>query len=86
MPNAEFSVDEPIANSSIFVLPRITTPAARNFLTTVALYGGRHPSRIFEPQVVGIPSCAKISFRASGTPARGPKFSPLARAASTWSA
>ena len=26
-PYAEFSVEEPIANSSMFVLPRITTPA-----------------------------------------------------------
>ena len=34
-PYPEFSVDEPIANSSIFVLPRITTPAAFNFATTV---------------------------------------------------
>jgi len=35
VPYAEFSVEEPIANSSIFVLPRITTPASFNFATTV---------------------------------------------------
>ena len=29
-PNAEFSVDEPIANSSRLVLPTITAPASRN--------------------------------------------------------
>ena len=29
-PNAEFSVDDPIANSSRFVLPTITAPAARS--------------------------------------------------------
>ena len=52
-PYAEFSVDEPIANSSIFVLPRITTPALFNLETTVESYGGRHPSRILEPHVVG---------------------------------
>ena len=33
---AEFSVDEPMANSSRFVLPRITAPAAFNFVTMVA--------------------------------------------------
>jgi hypothetical protein len=35
-PYAEFSVDEPIANSSMFVLPRITTPASRSRRVTVA--------------------------------------------------
>ena len=29
-PNAEYSFDEPIANSSMFVLPRITAPTARS--------------------------------------------------------
>jgi hypothetical protein len=38
--NAEFSVDDPIANSSQFVFPTITAPAAINRSTTVALYGG----------------------------------------------
>ena len=33
---AEFSVDEPIANSSMLSLPRMTAPAARSFATTVA--------------------------------------------------
>ena len=35
-PNAEFSVDEPIANSSQFVLPTMTAPAASSRSTTVA--------------------------------------------------
>ncbi len=52
---AEFSVDEPMANSSILVLPKIIMPASFNFVTTVASYGGRHPSKILEPQVVGTP-------------------------------
>ena len=51
-PKAEFSVDEPIANSSRLVLPTATAPAARNRSTTVASYGGFHPSRIFDEQVV----------------------------------
>src|SRR4051794_8869822 len=51
-PYAEFSVEEPIANSSMLVLPRITTSAARSRRTSVESYGGRQPSRIFEPHVV----------------------------------
>ena len=37
-PYAEFSVDEPIANSSIFVLPRMTIPASLILETTVESY------------------------------------------------
>src|SRR5450755_3759442 len=68
-PYAEFSVDDPIANSSIFVLPRITTSASRSFRTTVESYGCRQPSRIFDPHVVGTPVIVSTSFNASGTPA-----------------
>ena len=39
-PNAEFSVDDPIANSSQLVLPTMTAPAAMSRSTAVALYGG----------------------------------------------
>ena len=35
-PNAEFSVDDPIANSSMLDLPRITTPASRSRRVMVA--------------------------------------------------
>src|SRR5947209_12207494 len=45
-PKAEFSVDEPMANSSRLVLPTTTAPASRSRVTTVASYGGRQPSRI----------------------------------------
>src|SRR5687768_16970186 len=51
-PNAEFSVDEPMANSSRFVLPTVTAPAATTRSTTVASYGGRQPSRMREEHVV----------------------------------
>src|SRR6188472_584586 len=34
-PNAEFSVEEPIANSSVFVLPRMRSPRALSRSTTV---------------------------------------------------
>ena len=37
--NAEFSVEEPIAYSSILVLPTITASAAKTFSITWALYG-----------------------------------------------
>ena len=52
-PNALFSVDEPIANSSMFVLPTTTAPAARSRRTAVASYGLTYPSRMRDPQVVG---------------------------------
>src|SRR4051794_41481198 len=71
-PNAEFSVDEPIANSSRFVLPTITAPASRSRVTTVASYGGFHPSRMRDEHVVGMPRVHMLSLRATGTPASGP--------------
>src|SRR5690242_14475258 len=70
-PYAEYSVDEPIANSSMFVLPSIGRPAARNRCTIVASYGGRQPSRILEAAVVGTPFVAITSLTAIGTPASG---------------
>ena len=59
-PNAEFSVDEPIANSSRLVLPTSTAPAARSRCTTVASYGGRHPSRMRDEHVVGSPRVHEV--------------------------
>src|SRR6478735_2296430 len=72
-----------MANSSMLVLPRMTTSASRSSRVTVESYGGRQPSRIFEPQVVGMPRWASTSLSASGTPASGPSLSPAARLAST---
>ena len=40
-PKPEFSLEEPIANSSWFVLPSTRTPAACRLRTLVAVYGGR---------------------------------------------
>src|SRR3954471_19846455 len=54
-PNAEFSVDDPMANSSRLVLPTLTAPAAARRSMTVASYGGRHPSRMRDEHVVGTP-------------------------------
>src|SRR5688500_19579382 len=78
-PYAECSVEEPIANSSMLVLPRIGSPASRSLVTTVASYGGIQPSRIFEPQVVGSPEVASTSLTAIGTPSSGEAGSPAAR-------
>src|SRR6476661_7649944 len=58
-PYAECSVEEPIANSSMLVLPRIGRPASLSLRTTVASYGGTQPWRILEPHVVGRPSVAR---------------------------
>src|SRR3954465_14865660 len=81
-PKAEFSFDEPIANSSWFVLPSSGEPASASLRTTVAVYGGREPSRIFEPACDGTPSVQKRSLTPSGTPPSGPAPSPFAAPAS----
>src|SRR6202042_3096267 len=67
-PYAECSVELPIANSSMLVLPSTTMPASRILDTIVASYGGFQPSRIFEPAVVGTPLVTMTSLSASGTP------------------
>ena len=85
-PNAEFSVLEPIANSSRFVLPTEIAPAARKRDTTVASYGGFHPSRMRDEHVVSIPRVQRLSFNAMGTPASGPTGRPAAMSASISSA
>src|SRR3954451_15820904 len=71
-PNAEFSVELPMANSSRLVLPTMTAPAARNRSTTVASYGGNQPSRMRDEHVVGTRRVVMLSLRATGTPASGP--------------
>src|ERR1700683_3414199 len=82
-PNAEFSVEDPIANSSMLVLPRMIAPACFSRRVIVASYGGCHPARMLEPQVVGMPTVVNTSLTATGTPASGPSGAPLPRLAST---
>src|SRR5579864_1359407 len=82
-PNAEFSVDDPMANSSMLVLPTMIAPARFSRRVIVASYGGRQPSRMREPQVVGMPIVVNTSLTATGTPASGPSGSPLLRLEST---
>src|SRR6059058_2721981 len=67
-PYAEFSVDEPIANSSQFVFPAIRAPAALSLVTAVASYGDRYPSRIRDPQLVVNSSVQMLSLTATGIP------------------
>jgi hypothetical protein len=73
---AECSVDEPIANSSMFDLPSITAPALASRSTTVASYGGTKFSRIFEAQVVRTPFVQNTSLSAIGAPSSGPSGRP----------
>src|SRR5687768_2717853 len=80
-PSAEFSVDEPIANSSRLVLPMTIAPAASSRSTTVALYGGMKPRRILDEAVVGTPAVHMLSFSAIGTPWSGPADRPAASSA-----
>ena len=85
-PYAEFSVDEPIANSSMLVLPTITAPALRRRMTAVPSYGGRHPARICDEQVVSTPRVHMLSLSATGIPVSGPAGAPEDNAASAASA
>src|ERR1700677_2285481 len=64
-PNAEFSFEEPIANSSWLVLPSRLAPAACSRATTVAVYGGSYPSKMREPDWLGTPSVQNRSLTAS---------------------
>src|SRR5579862_7064747 len=66
---AEFSHDDPIANSSMFVLPTMTAPAASSRAATVDEYGAMKFERMREPQVVRVPSRQNRSFSAVGMPA-----------------
>ena len=72
---AEFSVDPPMANSSMFVLPIRTASAAFSRAMTVASYGGRNSLSIRDAQVVGSP---RVRAGASRPPAVRPGADRLA--------
>ena len=90
---AECSVDEPMANSSMFVLPRSTAPGLAQPRDDVASYGGTKCSRIFEPQVVRTPRRAEHVLerqrravqRRTAARRRGSAPRRPAAAASAWS-
>src|SRR5918911_2845544 len=54
-PYHDVSFDEPIANSSMLVLPRVTAPARANCSTTYASYGETKFDSILDPHVVSHP-------------------------------
>src|SRR4249920_2855738 len=56
------SLDEPMANSSMLVLPSITMPACLSRVTTVASYGATKFDNIREAHVVRTPSVQKMSL------------------------
>src|SRR5580692_9241751 len=70
-PYAEFSVDDPMANSSQLVLPTHTAPASNKRCTAVPVYGGLNPLSIFDPAVVSMPSTQSTSLSAMGMPHNG---------------
>jgi hypothetical protein len=79
-PNALNSVDEPIANSSMFPFPTTTAPASRSMRTTVASYGDRQLPRMREPHVVGWSTVQRLSLSSTGTPASRPVLGAFAAA------
>src|SRR5438046_1638748 len=76
-PYAEFSLEDPIANSSQFSLPRTIAPAASSFATAVQSYGAIKSLRIFDPAVLRTPLVTITSLMAIGTPASGGNGSPF---------
>ena len=70
-PNAECSVEDPIANSSMFVLPTKTASCARSRSTAVQSARGVKSSSIREPAVVRTPRVERTSLRAIGMPVSG---------------
>src|SRR3954468_10978747 len=78
VPKALVSEVEPIANSSMLVLPTGTAPAASKRATAVASYGERNSPKIFDAQVVRPSDITMLSLTAMGTPASDPRFSPAA--------
>src|SRR5215471_16492999 len=63
-----FSVDEPIANSSMLARPTKTAPSFRSRAIAVPSPGGRYPSRIRDAQVVVRPAIHMLSLMTKGTP------------------
>ena len=84
MLNAEFSLEDPMANSSRFAFPTIGTKFPKSFSVTVALNGETKFSKIFEDAVVFEPTKFILSLRASGIPANSGSSSPLAIFSSTF--
>ncbi len=63
-PYDEFSVLEPMPNSSMLVFPSTTAPAPRSLATAVASKVGTYPRRICDPAVVRRPAVQMLSWGA----------------------
>src|SRR6185437_3148291 len=81
LPMNEVSFDEPMANSSLLVLPSSTAPSRHRLALTVDSYGGTKLPRILLHAVERTPSVQNMSFTASGIPSSG-RALPAARRAS----
>src|SRR6201991_5011222 len=71
LPNAEVSLDEPIANWSMLSLPSIPAPAPNSFDVIVDSYSGTKPLRMPLAAVVSTPLVQNRSLMPSGTPESG---------------
>ncbi|MNW62478.1 hypothetical protein D3C74_406140 [compost metagenome] len=79
----EFSLEPPMANSSMLSLPIVTVSAAFNFSTTVASYTGSKLRRNWLPHVVRSPFVTMLSLIPTGRPKSNPFSSPLTRRSSS---
>src|SRR4051794_41855080 len=79
-PYAECSVEDPIANSSMLVLPRIGRPAVLSRATTVASYGGTPPPRVRDPHGGGSPPVGRTPLTPDRTPPPRGAGAPAGRA------
>ena len=63
-------------------------PASRSRVVSVASYGETQPSRIFDPQVVGMSVVVNTSLSASGTPASADAgaFPAASESSTAWAA
>ena len=67
---------EPIANSTVRVLPMTIRPASTSRRASVAVRGETRDSQTFEPPVVTRPSMSMMSLSAIGTPVEPPRPLP----------
>ncbi len=70
------------ANCVVWVLPRMTAPAARSRATAPQSRVGRVWANSRAPAVVGIPATSKMSLMPTGTPCSGPRERPAVVSAS----
>ena len=79
-PNHDVSLDDPIANSSMLVLPTSTVPAFLRPVTTCASYGAVKFASIREPHVVRNPAVMNTSLCTIGMPVSGGALPSLSAA------